>query len=90
MFAGKTKQHRIIAEVIHFFPDHIGKIYAGTGSVQTKEFAGYLGVRYCVGLNSGTDALILAIRALQIGAGDEGIVTAGHSICACFRNFQAS
>ena len=47
-----------------------------------EEFAGYLGVRYCVGLNSGTDALILAIRALQIGAGDEVIVPAGAYIAS--------
>lgn len=30
-----------------------------------KEFAGYVGVKYCVGLNSGLDALILAFRALS-------------------------
>ena len=29
-----------------------------------KEFASYIGSRYCVGLNSGTDALTLGIRAL--------------------------
>lgn len=39
-----------------------------------KEFADYIGINYCVGLNSGLDALILAIRALGIGENDEVIV----------------
>ena len=39
-----------------------------------KAFAAYTGRRYCVGLNSGLDALILSVRALGIGAGDEVIV----------------
>lgn len=37
-------------------------------------FSQYIGVKYCVGLNSGLDALILAIRALGIGNEDEVIV----------------
>ncbi len=40
-----------------------------------QQFAGYIGVSHCVTCNSGTDALYLALRALNIGAGDEVITT---------------
>lgn len=39
-----------------------------------EEFAAFTGRNFCVGLNSGLDALILSVRALGIGAGDEVIV----------------
>jgi len=47
-----------------------------------NEFAKYLGSKYCLGLNSGLDALILAFRALGLGEGDEVIVPANTYIAS--------
>jgi dTDP-4-amino-4,6-dideoxygalactose transaminase len=40
-----------------------------------KEASHYLGISHCVGLNSGTDALVIGLRACGIKAGDEVITT---------------
>ena len=51
--------------------------YIGGKTVATFEekFAEYTGTRECVSCNSGTDALYLALRALEIGEGDEVITS---------------
>jgi len=51
--------------------------YIGGETVTTfeREFADYLGTEHCVSCNSGTDALFLALRALDIGPGDLVVTT---------------
>lgn len=39
-----------------------------------KAFADYCGTEYCIGCGNGLDALMLALKALGIGAGDEVLV----------------
>lgn len=40
-----------------------------------EQFATYCGAKHCVGINSGTSALIMALKALDVGEGDEVITT---------------
>ena len=44
-------------------------------------FANYIGAKHCVGVSNGTDALKLALRAADVGEGDE-VITAPHTFGA--------
>ncbi|MBO4441672.1 DegT/DnrJ/EryC1/StrS family aminotransferase [bacterium] len=46
-----------------------------------SEFAAYAGAEFAVSCGNGTDALILALRALGIGAGDE-VITVSWTFCS--------
>ena len=46
-----------------------------------EAFAASCGVAHAIGCNSGTDALVLALRALDVGSGDE-VITSSFSVFA--------
>jgi len=78
-FYGHVKQyHNLKAEIDHAILDVLesGSYVLGPQLVKfEEELAAYMNTREAVGLNSGTDALLLVFLALGLGPGDEVITT---------------
>jgi len=76
------QQHEVeIEKAIHQVLE-MGQYILGSQVRQFEEsFAKAVGVSSCVSVNSGTDALILALKALEIGPGDE-VITVSHTAVA--------
>jgi len=77
-----AKQHaplkKRLLEAIGRVIDHGQFILGDEVKEFEKRFAELCGVRFAVAVNSGTDALIFALRVLNIGPGDE-VITAPNS-----------
>ncbi len=74
-----TQQYEIISEQLNAKVQEVlasGR-YIGGSIVDEfeQQFANYINVPHCISCNSGTDALFLALRAVNIGPGDEVITT---------------
>lgn len=58
-------------------------LYIGGQQVKDfeQQFAAYIGTHHCVGCNSGTDALFLALQVAGVGPGDE-VITSSFTFIA--------
>lgn len=76
-----AKHRAEILEVITRVYDHGPYILGPEVAAFEQEFASYNNVKHCIGVGSGTDALILSMRVLGIGPGDE-VITVSHTALA--------
>jgi len=79
-----TQSQKIRDEVLRRMADVIdhGRYILGAEVDEFEaKFARYCQAAHCIGVANGTDALHLALRALEIGPGDE-VITAGNSFAA--------
>jgi dTDP-4-amino-4,6-dideoxygalactose transaminase len=81
-FVNITAQHKPIKDeiltAISKVIDHSQFILGDEVAEFERQFAELCGVRYAIGVNSGTDALILALKSVGIGPGDE-VITVPNS-----------
>jgi len=79
----RAQYQTIKHEVMEAFEDVLENMHLFLGPQNQafeQEFAEYCGCQYGVGLSSGTDALALALRACEVGPGDEVITVANTFI----------
>ena len=74
-----TRQHNEISDDINKV---ISNIFQNSSFIMGKnvkqfeeEFSSYLGIKHSISVGNGTDALVIALKALNIGPGDEVITT---------------
>ena len=70
-------QKELKEEMLNKFEEMYDKAYYIQGTEYDKfqeKFAKYIGTKYAVGVGNGLDALMLILRAMEIGTGDEVIV----------------
>ncbi len=79
--AGYLAHQREIDEAVKQTLDSGWYILGKQVAAFEQEFAAFVGVGHCVGVANGTDALVLAMRACGIGAGD-AVITVSHTAVA--------
>lgn len=80
----KAQYESIKPEIDAAIADVIAKTaFIGGSYVKSFEaaFAEFCGVKHCIGVGNGTDALYISLRTLGIGAGDE-VITVANSFIA--------
>lgn len=79
-----TRQYALIRDDIRTAIDRVldsGKYVLGSEGIAFEQsFAAYIGTAHGIGVNSGTDALKIALKALNVGAGDEVITVANTAV----------
>ncbi len=84
-FVDYPKQHKKYKKEIEGAMLRVARSRARILQNEVKKFednlAQFVGTKYAVGLNSGTDALFLSLKLLGIGPGDE-VISVGHTFHA--------
>lgn len=85
-FVDLTLQHAQVADVIEkgwrAILESGAFILGDAVAAFEAEFSAYTGVRHCIAVANGTDALELALRAVDVGPGDEVILPANTFIAS--------
>jgi dTDP-4-amino-4,6-dideoxygalactose transaminase len=88
----KAQHQQIASEVQQGFArlfEHTAFILGEEVAVFEQAFARFSGVKHCVGVSSGTDAIELMLRAVGIGSGDEVVVPANTFIATALAVVRA-
>ncbi len=72
---------RDVEQAVRRVFDDTDFILGGEVAAFEREFAEYLGARHVIGVANGTDALLLSLKALGVGPGDE-VITAANTFIA--------